>query len=175
MIVTEEMKIAELQVFYSPEEFLKTLQGNEKFSNIDSRKSKFQTKISVEFLIENIITRCEVKIGRKVGSKKNAAPCEIIVNGIEVSNLAIGFGEKVDVSNNDAFPWEVTEVFSMPPLVSFTWRHWIFEEDLEVDGFAIATVGENLQVEKIEVFYSSDETVRKYVGDMKKCPFSSIH
>ena len=23
-----------------------------------------------------------------------------------------------------AFPWEVLEVFTGPPVVAFTWRHW---------------------------------------------------
>ena len=51
----------------------------------------------------------------------------------------------------DGFPWEVLDVFSGPPKVAFTWRHWgtftgSYEgqrgkgEVIELYGFTVATV-----------------------------------
>ncbi|XP_013390484.1 pathogen-related protein-like [Lingula anatina] len=62
------------------------------------------------------------------------------------------------------FAWEVLEVISGPPVVTFTWRHWArwtgpFKgvspsgERVEMKGCAIATVNENLQVEELKVYY----------------------
>merc|ERR1711908_206519 len=55
------------------------------------------------------------------------------------------------------FPWEVIEVFSGPPVVAFTWRHWGHftgsyknnqgkGELLELFGFGTAEVNDKLQL-----------------------------
>ncbi|XP_054754581.1 uncharacterized protein LOC129260652 [Lytechinus pictus] len=65
------------------------------------------------------------------------------------------------------FPWEVLEVFSGPPRVAFTWRHWgnftgTYEERkgsgevIELYGFTIATVNEELKIQKLEVYFKTD-------------------
>lgn len=81
------------------------------------------------------------------------------------------------------FPWEVLEVFSGPPKVSFTWRHWgTFEGDykenpatgetIELFGSCVATVDEHLKIRSIEVYYDANPMLMKLAsGDKKTCPF----
>ena len=63
----------------------------------------------------------------------------------------------------DGFPWELLEVLSGPPKVAFTWRHWgVFSgeyngrkgqnERIELYGFTVATVSEDMKIRKVEVY-----------------------
>jgi hypothetical protein len=63
-----------------------------------------------------------------------------------------------------AFPWEVLEVFTGPPTVVFTWRHWghftgEFKgnkgkgELIEVFGWGTAKVNKNLQLCECKMYY----------------------
>lgn len=63
------------------------------------------------------------------------------------------------------FPWEVLEVLVGPPTIVFSWRHWgEFSghheanvgkgELLEMTGFAVVNVTEDLKIKTIEVFYN---------------------
>jgi len=74
-----------------------------------------------------------------------------------------------------AFPWEVLEVFSPPPRVSFSWRHWghftgTYEDHqgsgelVEMYGFAVAEVDENLQLVDVEVYYKADSFLEVMKG-----------
>ena len=65
-----------------------------------------------------------------------------------------------------SFPWEVLEVFSGPPTVGFTWRHWAhftgtFEENegagqlVEMYGFCVATVNDKLQLCDVKLYYNA--------------------
>ena len=69
-----------------------------------------------------------------------------------------------------AFPWEVLEVYSGPPKVAFTWRHWgtftgTYEENqgkgekVEVFGFGTAVVNDKLQLCDVEIFYNAEEFI----------------
>ncbi len=96
-----------------------------------------------------------------------------------------------------AFPWEILEVFSGPPKVGFSWRHWgIFSgtyegnkgkgELVEMFGFGTATVNENLQLCDVEIYYNAEDFIavmrgQKKIedtnsswrtGDMYTCPFA---
>ncbi|CCC11528.1 hypothetical protein SMACR_04517 [Sordaria macrospora] len=71
------------------------------------------------------------------------------------------------------FAWEVLEVFSGPPTVTFRWRHWgTMKEDyvgtnkdgekvtlkahggpIDIEGIAVAVVNNKLQLQKVEVFF----------------------
>ncbi|KAK5663825.1 hypothetical protein OQA88_28 [Cercophora sp. LCS_1] len=71
------------------------------------------------------------------------------------------------------FAWEVLEVYSGPPQVSFRWRHWgTMNEDyvgvndkgekvtikahggpIDIEGVAVAIVNDKLQLNKVEVFF----------------------
>lgn len=68
----------------------------------------------------------------------------------------------------NGFPWEVVTVFSGPPKVVFSWRHWaIFDgqykgrkgdgETYEMYGMCSAEVDENLKISKLEIFYRPNE------------------
>ena len=77
-----------------------------------------------------------------------------------------------------AFPWEVLEVFSGPPKVAFTWRHWghftgTFDQNkgngelVEVYGFGTAMVNDQLQLQDVEIFYNADEFMHTMRGDIQ--------
>lgn len=77
-----------------------------------------------------------------------------------------------------AFPWEVLEVFSGPPKVAFTWRHWghftgTFDHNkgngelVEVYGFGTAVVNDQLQLQDVEIFYNADEFMQTMRGDIQ--------
>eukprot|EP00057_Strongylocentrotus_purpuratus_P000867 XP_001185320.1 PREDICTED: pathogen-related protein-like [Strongylocentrotus purpuratus] len=77
----------------------------------------------------------------------------------------------------DGFPWEVLEVFSGPPKVAFTWRHWgtftgTYEEQkgsgevIEMYGFLIATVNDELKIQKLEVFVKTDGFLEALQGKL---------
>ena len=64
----------------------------------------------------------------------------------------------------NGFPWEVLKVFSGPPHVMFTWRHWgEFTgqyrghqgngELIELYGMLRVTVNNDLKIQKIEAFF----------------------
>lgn len=94
-----------------------------------------------------------------------------------------------------AFPWEVLEVYSGPPKVGFSWRHWAnftgtYEgnkgkgELVELFGFGTATVNENLQLCDVEIYYNAEDFIsvlrgKKTVEDVNPdfnaraaCPFA---
>jgi hypothetical protein len=96
-----------------------------------------------------------------------------------------------------AFPWEVLEVFSGPPKVAFTWRHWgtftgTYEESqgkgelVEMFGFGTAVVNDKLQLQDIEIFYNAEEFINVLRGKTKvedtnsawqsnhACPFTAL-
>ena len=75
------------------------------------------------------------------------------------------------------FAWEVLEVFSGPPKVAFTWRHWgVFNgeyngskgqnEVLELYGFTIASVSESMKIIKVEVYSKFNEFLRTLKGTL---------
>lgn len=74
-----------------------------------------------------------------------------------------------------AFPWEVLEVFSGPPTVAFTWRHWAhftgtYEgnrgegELVEMFGFGVATVDDKLRLIKVEIYYKPETFIEVLQG-----------
>eukprot|EP00747_Dinoflagellata_sp_TGD_P167952 gnl/TRDRNA2_/TRDRNA2_193315_c0_seq1.p1 gnl/TRDRNA2_/TRDRNA2_193315_c0~~gnl/TRDRNA2_/TRDRNA2_193315_c0_seq1.p1 ORF type:complete len:307 (-),score=86.10 gnl/TRDRNA2_/TRDRNA2_193315_c0_seq1:63-983(-) len=78
-----------------------------------------------------------------------------------------------------AFPWEVLKVFSGPPKVSFSWRHWAHftgkykgnkgkGELINMYGWATATVSADLKLKDVEVFYNPEEFLEVMEG--KKSP-----
>lgn len=66
------------------------------------------------------------------------------------------------------FFWEVLEVFSPPPSVAFSWRHWgVFGgeyegraptgEPVEMFGMSVARVGDDLRLLEIDHYYDSNQ------------------
>ncbi|MTJ10891.1 ester cyclase [Anabaena sp. UHCC 0204] len=87
---------------------------------------------------------------------------------------------------HNAFPngflWELTEVLSGPPNVSFKWRHWgTFTgtykeyvptgETIEVTGMSIARVTEDLKIESLEHYFDNNAFLQKLTAG--GCPFHS--
>lgn len=83
------------------------------------------------------------------------------------------------------FAWELTELLSGPPVVSFKWRHWgtwagSFKDNsptgeiIEIFGACIARVDENLKILSVEVFYDPNPMMAKLIGFEKTriCPFT---
>jgi len=63
---------------------------------------------------------------------------------------------------------QVLEVFSGPPTVAFSWRHWANYtgtneghqgqgELVELFGFGVATVNDKLQLVDVDIYYKADE------------------
>ncbi|XP_033098699.1 pathogen-related protein-like isoform X1 [Anneissia japonica] len=148
---------------------------------------------SVERIVENLVKTWEMESSHKMSSEDwktvNLEKYEFIVNGgkplnvadnIEMGNYNMLLSEcplyNKEGQNNDtshavfkeAFPegfaWELLEVLSGQPKVTFTWRHWAnwsgpyrgnepTNEPIEMTGCCIATVDDALKIEKLEIFY----------------------
>mmetsp|Transcript_80737 Transcript_80737/g.127536 ORF Transcript_80737/g.127536 Transcript_80737/m.127536 type:complete len:301 (+) Transcript_80737:43-945(+) len=79
-----------------------------------------------------------------------------------------------------AFPWEVLEVFSPPPRVSFSWRHWGHftgsyegkEGDgrlIEMYGFGVAVVNDKLQLIDVDIYYKPEPFIQALRGTAGSC------
>ncbi|MEU6285786.1 SnoaL-like polyketide cyclase [Streptomyces sp. NPDC047028] len=76
------------------------------------------------------------------------------------------------------FFWEVLEVLSPPPVITFTWRHWgVFDgayqgfapsgELVEMFGSSVARVGTDLRLVEVEHFYDPHAFLSRLTGG---CP-----
>ena len=79
-----------------------------------------------------------------------------------------------------AFPWELLEVFSPPPRVSFSWRHWGHftgsyegkEGDgrlIEMYGFGVAVVNDKLQLTDVDIYYKPEPFIQALRGIGDSC------
>ncbi|MBW4631106.1 MAG: ester cyclase [Iphinoe sp. HA4291-MV1] len=79
------------------------------------------------------------------------------------------------------FLWEVLEVFSGPPNVTFKWRHWgTFNgpykdyaptgETVEIVGISLARVTEDLKVLSIEHYFDNSLFLKKLTTGKKQTP-----
>ncbi|MBD2196909.1 MULTISPECIES: SnoaL-like polyketide cyclase [Calothrix] len=90
------------------------------------------------------------------------------------------------------FPWEVLEVYSGPPTVTFKWRHWgHFQgaykdyaptgETVEIIGISVARVTDDLRITSLEHYFDNTLFLDKLTAGGKlpssnkasTCPFSS--
>jgi len=89
------------------------------------------------------------------------------------------------------FPWEVLEVYSGPPNVSFKWRHWghfngVYKdftptgETIEIIGMSLARVTDDLKIISLEHYFDNSLFLEKLTAGGKQnqenkgnCPFSS--
>ena len=76
----------------------------------------------------------------------------------------------------EGFPFEVLEVFSGPPKVVFTWRHWaVFSgeweghkgsgETINMTGIGVVTLNEENKAKKIEIHHDPDYFLRVLRGE----------
>ncbi|XP_060589607.1 uncharacterized protein LOC132744835 [Ruditapes philippinarum] len=83
------------------------------------------------------------------------------------------------------FAWEVLDVFSGPPTVAFTWRHWgNFEgqykqtpatgETIEMFGCCVAKVTDQLKIQSVDVYFDPNIMMATFTGCTggKICPLS---
>ena len=77
------------------------------------------------------------------------------------------------------FAWEVIRVFSGPPLVTFSWRHWgVFDgkykeregdnEIYELYGFCTSRVNEQLKIQDVNVYFKPEEFLQVLQGDKSR-------
>lgn len=82
----------------------------------------------------------------------------------------------------NGFLWELTEVLSGPPNVTFKWRHWgTFTgtykdyaptgETIEITGMSIARVTEDVKIESLEHYFDNNAFLQKLTAG--GCPFHS--
>merc|ERR1712039_927739 len=114
-------------------------------------------------------------MGNKVGNYNvllNACP----ENLYDSKNMSWDDSHETFHKSFAAFPWEVLEVFSGPPKVAFTWRHWgTFTgtykgnqgkgELVEMFGFGTAVVNDKLQLMDVEIFYNAEDFIQVLQGD----------
>lgn len=73
------------------------------------------------------------------------------------------------------FPWEVLKVFSGPPVVAFSWRHWADftgtyrgnkgkGELVEMFGFGTARVSADLKLQDVAIYYKAEEFLEVLEG-----------
>lgn len=77
------------------------------------------------------------------------------------------------------FPWELLEVFSGPPCVTFTWRHWAFfdgsfdgqegdNKSYELFGFGVVDLTDELKIKEIQIYYKPDEFLKALHGKVPR-------
>lgn len=143
-------------------------------------KSELHERGSVELQVENLIKRCEMEISYKAG-KSFSHEFKLEVNGDDASSLIESYEKDPNNQFVNAFPWEVTKLYSQAPEFAFAWRHWTesrinkkeeIPRRIELKGFAIVTVNERFEIEKFKVFYKPEDIPQELLSGMKKCPFA---
>lgn len=160
---------------------------------------------SLEKAVENIVKSWEAEIQHKLlpdqidsidmenfsMSTNNKTPWTIqdiiekgtyccLLEGMSHPVLDMDFEESNKYFNSKfrtGFAWEVKKVFSGPPKVVFSWRHWAhmgtesLSEEMrgmgtlvELEGFTRANVSDDGKLRDIEVFFDQE----KFLADMKR-------
>ncbi|TFI54923.1 SnoaL-like polyketide cyclase [Mastigocladus laminosus UU774] len=176
------------------------------------KESKFQhPEGSLEAIAQNLVRTFEMEASHKTNPQQWLAivtdKFRMSSNGgqqytaEEVSkegtyNLFIGETEQYSAKSetfessfqlfHQAFPngflWELMEVLSGPPNVTFKWRHWgTFSgsykdyvptgETIEIIGVSIARVTEDLKIESLEHYFDNTAFLQKLTAG--GCPFHS--
>jgi hypothetical protein len=88
---------------------------------------------------------------------------------------------------NGSFPWEVLKVYTGPPNITFSWRHWgEFVGDykgnqgegqlLEMTGYIVLSVNEEFKITEMKVYYKPEDFLRALRGEsveegkLSECP-----
>ncbi len=170
------------------------------------QKSMTHSPDSLEKAVENIVKSWEAEIQHKLIPKQidsidqkhfsmatnNKTPWKIkdiiqkgtyccLLEGVDHPVMKMDFKESNQYFNEKfatGFAWEVIKVFSGPPKVVFSWRHWAhlgtnsLEEEMngkgkiiELFGFTRANVSKKGQLKDIEVFFDQEKFMSD--ADMK--------
>ncbi|CRK98758.1 CLUMA_CG012009, isoform B [Clunio marinus] len=77
---------------------------------------------------------------------------------------------------NGSFPWEVLQVFSGPPEIVFSFRHWgeftgTYQGNkgdgsiVEMNGFVAVTVTEDLKITDLKVYFKPENFIKRLKGE----------
>lgn len=177
----------------------------------ENERTTCHKKGSLEQIVENVVKNWEIESTKKVNLKQwrtidlpnyqissNGAPFLNAEEAFKVGNYnllinestlyssrAHGWEESHDVFKKampGGFAWEVLELYSGPPTISFKWRHWgTFEgpykciapngktissngtgKAVEMIGFCVAKVTEDIKVTSLEIFYDADKFLQNF-------------
>ncbi len=118
----------------------------------------------------------------------------LIGETVYYSSASISFEDSHDAFRNtfgEGFAWEVLEVFSGPPNVTFTWRHFgkmtnefkcigmsgiPYKVDstnkmIELFGMCKATVNDQLKIQDVQVFYDPNQLFTQLLESCPHAPF----
>lgn len=186
----------------------------------DKEKKHHHPEGSMEAIVQNLVRTFEMEASYKTNPQQwlsivadkfcmrtNGGSAYTAQDVVEVGtyNLFISeteeYSPKVETFESSAklfhtafpngFLWEVTEVFSGPPNVTFKWRHWgTFSgsykdhaptgEVIEVYGMSIARLSDDLKIESLEHFFDNSLFLEKLTTGQKQaagdnpttgCPF----
>jgi len=169
------------------------------------QRTKMHAEGSLEMIVENLVKTWEMERSHKVDHHQHESTdpnFRIAANGWkkyehEEAHTAGNYNvlmdgcpaELYDAKNTTweqshqmfhtafaAFPWEVLEVFSGPPSVAFSWRHWAeftgtFQgnkgkgELVELFGFGVATVNDKLQLLDVDIYYKAEPFLKVLYGN----------
>ncbi|CDS11191.1 hypothetical protein LRAMOSA03454 [Lichtheimia ramosa] len=195
----------------------------------EQEKSITHEEGSLPWLVSNLVKNWEKEMSYKLRADQirtiNKEKYRFSVNGgewhtvdemlqIGTYNALIGDTELYKASEADfseshklfkralrTFSWEVLEVYSGPPTVSFKWRHWgtmvgdlsvnlgngekleaaATNEVVETFGVTVAKINEKFEIESLETFYDPSQLMRQMAKNRKdkgdntsasKCPFA---
>lgn len=167
---------------------------------------------SLEKLIENIVKTWEMEATHKTDMKDwgsmDPDKFEMVVNGTKTytSQDLLGAGsynallaecpfyradkETFESSHklfktcfNQGFAWELIDLYSGPPKLSFTWRHWSHftgaygdrrptGELMEIFGSCFVTVDDKNRILRLEILYDPNPVMMALAGP-GQCPMSS--
>ncbi|KAG9245553.1 hypothetical protein BJ878DRAFT_533829 [Calycina marina] len=172
-------------------------------------KSKHHEAASLPDLVENLVKNWEIEASFKTSIKDwrtidqsnytfsvNGGPAQTGEHMLKVGtyNATITSNEYYSPENSDfaashktfkrmmpTFAWEVLEVYSGPPVVSFKWRHWgtmvkdyvslnnkgekvtakAHGGQIDIQGVITAKVNDKLQLQSVEVWFDPLEMFRQ--------------
>ncbi|KAK9846603.1 hypothetical protein WJX81_007517 [Elliptochloris bilobata] len=139
---------------------------------IDPIKYRFSCNGGPEYTVEHM-----VRIGTYNALIGDTTLYSASVTGFEESHRVFR-----DAMPN-GFPWEVTDVYSGPPVVSFKWRHWgvmqgplrcplghgqelsaaATGQKIQVYGMAVAVLDSEMRITKLEIFYDPEDLLKQMV------------
>eukprot|EP00798_Chlamydomonas_sp_ICE-L_P001821 gene1821-33239_t len=142
---------------------------------------------SLELIVENLVKTWEMDVPANGWKKYNNEEANTVGNyNVLMDGVPSALWDKENISWEQsherfhdafaAFPWEVLEVFSGPPSVAFSWRHWAnftgtYEgnqgsgELVEMFGFGIGKVNDKLQLVDIDIYYKPNEFLEVLRGE----------
>ncbi|XP_064599519.1 uncharacterized protein LOC135466047 [Liolophura sinensis] len=186
---------------------------NEKYLKERTKHHKLD---SMEKFVENLVKSWEMESTHKINPKDwqtvdrenftvraNGGYVGSLQDNIDIGNYNIMLMQSplfdgtiprqksVDLFFN-AFPggfaWELLELFSGPPVVTFTWRHWArwegefmgnepTGEEIEMFGSTVARTNEDGKIRSVEVFFDPNVMLGKLmkfdITKVEGCPFST--